>query len=272
MKPIFLLISVFACTPGAARAAAQDFDDISFAESPQQAAAAANAYEMKALLDSSSAASKSRNDRMAAMLSGASFSSKGNASLSAQGSSMGSLRYGGRQSFSFTSAGAGSSGAGGGSRAAQGSKGAAYSKSAGSGSGRRGSKGGGSSAYDDLIKKFAKQYGLEPKLVKSVMKVESGFNPKARSKVGAQGLMQVMPATGKMMAKKIGLGGNPNLYDPKTNIQIGCAYLKYLKGRKGGGSTAAILRGYNGGPQCMTKPTKATSKYARKVMSQKVSI
>ncbi|MFA5161700.1 MAG: transglycosylase SLT domain-containing protein [Elusimicrobiales bacterium] len=104
------------------------------------------------------------------------------------------------------------------------------------------------------------------------MAQESSFNPKARSKVGAQGLMQVMPKTGAWMAKKMGLKGKLNLYNPETSINIGCAYLKYLKGRKGGGSATGILRGYNGGPRRMYKPSKQTSAYASQVQRRRNTV
>ena len=73
------------------------------------------------------------------------------------------------------------------------------------------------------------RYKVDPKVVISVMKVESDFNPSAQSHTNAKGLMQIMPDTSKHIAKLLKL--NPNsidLNDPETNIQLGTYYLKYL--------------------------------------------
>lgn len=83
--------------------------------------------------------------------------------------------------------------------------------------------------YLDEIEKYSQEYKVDPKIVISVMKVESDFNPSAQSHTNAKGLMQIMPDTSKHIAKLLKL--NPNsidLNDPETNIQLGTYYLKYL--------------------------------------------
>ena len=76
------------------------------------------------------------------------------------------------------------------------------------------------SPYDDLIRKYARKYGLDWRLVAAQMFQESGFDPKAKSWAGARGLMQVMPATGRE------LGFDPkDLYDPETSIAAGTLYM-----------------------------------------------
>lgn len=83
--------------------------------------------------------------------------------------------------------------------------------------------------YLDEIEKYSQEYKVDPKVVISVMKVESDFNPSAQSHTNAKGLMQIMPDTSKHIAKLLKL--NPNsidLNDPETNIQLGTYYLKYL--------------------------------------------
>jgi soluble lytic murein transglycosylase-like protein len=72
------------------------------------------------------------------------------------------------------------------------------------------------------------QYDLSPELILSVIKVESEFNPKAYSNVGAVGLMQVMPVTGMYVGRSLGLWINNenDLYDIEKNIQIGVVFLK----------------------------------------------
>jgi peptidoglycan lytic transglycosylase F len=80
------------------------------------------------------------------------------------------------------------------------------------------------SRYDDLVKKYADQYGFDWRLIVSQMYQESRFNPKAKSWVGAKGLMQVMPRTAKEL-KLI------DLEDPETGIHAGIKYMKWVRER-----------------------------------------
>jgi hypothetical protein len=75
--------------------------------------------------------------------------------------------------------------------------------------------------YDDLILHAAHDEELDPGLVKSVMLVESGFNPRAVSRKGARGLMQLMPKTAQIF-------GVRNVFDVRENIRGGTRYLNYL--------------------------------------------
>lgn len=75
--------------------------------------------------------------------------------------------------------------------------------------------------YLPKIESICSRYGLDPKLVVSVIEVESGFNPRAVSPKGAQGLMQLMPETAKML-------GVTNAFDPDQNLRGGIRYLSYL--------------------------------------------
>jgi len=80
--------------------------------------------------------------------------------------------------------------------------------------------------YKALAEKTAKRYALDPDLVKAVIEIESGWNPRAVSSRGAIGLMQLMPDT----ARDMGVG---NPYDPEENIEGGVKYLKRLVDRFG---------------------------------------
>lgn len=102
--------------------------------------------------------------------------------------------------------------------------------------------------YQEMIEREAARYGLDPLLVVSVIRVESGFAPDARSTVGARGLMQLMPDTAAWVARKVKLTGfsTEQLEDPETNIHLGCYYLGYLR-RQFPGELSLMLAAYNGG-------------------------
>lgn len=78
--------------------------------------------------------------------------------------------------------------------------------------------------FDPIITKLAAEQGVDAALVRAVIQVESGYQPRARSPKGAVGLMQVMPATGRRY-------GITNLYDPSANIRAGVTHLKRLLDR-----------------------------------------
>ncbi|MBF0318643.1 MAG: lytic transglycosylase domain-containing protein [Nitrospirae bacterium] len=93
--------------------------------------------------------------------------------------------------------------------------------------------------YDRYINESASAYGLDPALIKAVIVAESGGNANARSRSGARGLMQLMPAT----AAELGVS---NSYDPKQNINGGSRYLRQLLDRYNGDLRQA-LAAYNWG-------------------------
>ena len=80
------------------------------------------------------------------------------------------------------------------------------------------------SPYDELVKKYARQYGQDWRLITAQMYQESKFDPQATSWVGARGLMQIMPVTGREL-------GFTDLHDPEENIHAGVKYLSQLANR-----------------------------------------
>ena len=80
------------------------------------------------------------------------------------------------------------------------------------------------SPYDELVKKYARQYGQDWRLITAQMYQESKFDPQAASWVGARGLMQIMPVTGREL-------GFTDLHDPEENIHAGVKYMSQLVNR-----------------------------------------
>ena len=100
--------------------------------------------------------------------------------------------------------------------------------------------------YKELIEKYAKENKLDPFLVAAVIRVESNYQPDARSHMNAYGLMQILPETGEWIAGRLGEEFEVNkLTDPEYNIRYGTYYLRYLMDYFG--RTQLALAAYNGG-------------------------
>jgi soluble lytic murein transglycosylase len=102
--------------------------------------------------------------------------------------------------------------------------------------------------YWEPIERYSAERGLDPYLVAALIRQESTFNPRVRSHAGARGLMQILPSTGKILARQEKLRYNvSDLYDPEINIRYGTRYLKDVLGSFGGRVDYA-LASYNAGP------------------------
>ncbi len=100
--------------------------------------------------------------------------------------------------------------------------------------------------YGAQILKAAEAHKLDPSLVCAVVEKESSFNPSEVSGVGACGLMQIMPDTAEYIAAQRDLPKSYDLFDPETNLDFGCWYLRYLLDLYEVTETA--LAAYNAGP------------------------
>ncbi len=117
------------------------------------------------------------------------------------------------------------------------------------------------SVVRDLVEQTARQYAVSPALVDSVIQVESNYNSRAVSPKGAQGLMQLMPATARRFGVK-------NTFDPKDNIEGGVRYLKFLQETFQDDRLA--IAAYNAGERSVQKygnvpPYAETMSYVAKV-------
>jgi soluble lytic murein transglycosylase-like protein len=118
-------------------------------------------------------------------------------------------------------------------------------------------------SYDDVISEAARRNGLSSSLLKALIHVESYFNPRAVSKKGAMGLMQIMP-------ENLSLLNIEDPFDPWENVMGGAAYLRAMLERFSGQLPLA-LAAYNAGPSAVEKyndipPYPETRNYVRKVM------
>jgi hypothetical protein len=119
--------------------------------------------------------------------------------------------------------------------------------------------------YDGLITKAANKFKLDSAMIKAVIKAESNFNHRAVSRVGAQGLMQLMPKTASDLKVE-------DSFHPEKNIEGGARYLRYLLNTYKGDLTLA-LAAYNAGEKAVAKynynvpPYRETQNYVKRVYS-----
>ena len=122
------------------------------------------------------------------------------------------------------------------------------------------------SGFDELIETSAREFSVDPRLVKSVMLVESGFNPSAISRKGARGLMQLMPDTAAEHGVDLA-----EIHDPQHNIAAGTRHLSRLL-EYYGGDLVKSLAAYNAGERAVDRyngvpPYDETQLYVRKTLA-----
>jgi len=116
--------------------------------------------------------------------------------------------------------------------------------------------------YGDIIEKYSKQQGVDARLVRAMIQVESAYNQVARSRKGAMGLMQLMPETARQYSVR-------DPYDPEANIEAGIKYLKTLLSRM---PVDLALAAYNAGEAAVQKfrgipPYPETRSYVSRILS-----
>ena len=117
--------------------------------------------------------------------------------------------------------------------------------------------------YESLLSAAAREYSVDPSLMKAMMAAESGFNPQAVSPKGAVGLMQIMPAT----AERYGVAGDTKtsiqkkLADPKINVRLAARYLRDLN-RLFPNQQALVIASYNAGEHAVQRYHNAIPPFA----------
>lgn len=120
-------------------------------------------------------------------------------------------------------------------------------------------------AFAPLVEQVSLRYGVDPRLIDAVIQVESNYNPRAVSPAGAQGLMQLMPATARYYNVR-------DPFDPEENLEAGVHLLADLS-RRYSGNQELILAAYNAGEKAVNKhqgipPYRETQAYVPKVLSK----
>ena len=141
-------------------------------------------------------------------------------------------------------------------------------------------------AYEQIVREVAAERGIDHNLLLAVMRVESVYSPRIVSYAGAIGLLQIMPRTGRLIARSMGREGFgiDDLLDPRTNIEFAAWYLSSLI-RRFDGRVPLAVASYNGGPHnvrrwmsehsdgmpvdafCERIPFDQTHRYVRRVLS-----
>ena len=119
-----------------------------------------------------------------------------------------------------------------------------------------------STPYGEIIAAMSEAHGVDPLLVRALIQVESNYKPSARSRKGAMGLMQLMPATARIYNVR-------NPFDPRANIEAGVKHLRSLIDRFG---IELALAAYNAGEGAVAKfndvpPYRETRNYVTRILS-----
>ena len=114
--------------------------------------------------------------------------------------------------------------------------------------------------FNDIVERYAREYGVPVDLAHAVIRVESNYVPTVRGRAGEVGLMQIKPTTARGMGYT---GSVKALYNPETNIKYGMKYLALAHSR-GGGTTCGTILKYNAGHNAK-RMNKTSRAYCKKV-------
>lgn len=115
--------------------------------------------------------------------------------------------------------------------------------------------------YWKHVEKYSKKYGLDPHLTYAVIREESRFKSRALSRSSAHGLMQIIPSTGRLISRALGMSYSRwKMYNPRVNIYMGTYYLSGLI-KRFNGNVSLALAGYNGGPVRVERWRKKYKKF-----------
>jgi soluble lytic murein transglycosylase-like protein len=120
--------------------------------------------------------------------------------------------------------------------------------------------------YGGLIYEAARRHSINPQVVAALIRAESAGNPRAVSRKGARGLMQLMPATAQRFGTR-----KESLFDPKANLEAGIRYLSWLV-EQFPGDLSKVLAAYNAGENAVLRyggipPYRETREYVRRIYS-----
>jgi soluble lytic murein transglycosylase-like protein len=125
----------------------------------------------------------------------------------------------------------------------------------------------GDGQYSAIIARYAANYGVPVSLAQAVIRIESNYRPNMVGSAGEIGLMQIKPATARMMGYS---GSVQGLFDPDTNIQYGMKYLAMAQ-NLGGGTTCGTILKYNAG-HAATRMNPISAAYCSKVKVQMAAL
>jgi soluble lytic murein transglycosylase-like protein len=125
----------------------------------------------------------------------------------------------------------------------------------------------GDGQYSAIIARYAASYGVPVSLANAVIRIESNYRPNMVGGAGEIGLMQIKPATARMMGYS---GPIKGLFDPDTNIKYGMKYLAMAQGL-GGGTTCGTILKYNAG-HAATRMNPVSAAYCSKVKVQMAAL
>ncbi len=128
------------------------------------------------------------------------------------------------------------------------------------------------SRYEVSIRKSAERFGVDPSLLRAIIRAESGGRPSVVSSRGAGGLMQLLPSTAREYAGQLGLEAEPDLEDPATNILLGACHLARLLGQFDHDTVLAVAAYNAGAGRVKSWLEKHPARSSREIIARSASV